>query len=97
MKKKLFGLTLTQLQDITTELGLPKFTAKQIADWIYKKDITSIAEMSNLSKKARSQLEDKFVIGLQAPETVQTSSDGTKKYLFNVGDAGAVESAYIPE
>jgi len=97
MKKKLFGLTLKQLQDVTTELGLPKFTAKQIADWLYKKDITSIEEMSNLSKKARQQLEEKYIIGLQPPSTVQTSEDGTKKYLFDVGESGSVESAYIPE
>ncbi len=97
MKKKLFGLTLTQLQEITIEFGLPKFTAKQIADWLYKKDITSISEMSNISKKARQMFEEKYVIGLQEPATVQTSSDGTKKYLFNISDSGAIESAYIPE
>ncbi len=97
MKEKLFGLTLKQLQDITNELGLPKFTAKQIADWLYKKDIISIEEMSNLSKKARQLLEEKYIIGLQEPSTVQTSTDGTKKYLFNVGDQGSVESAFIPE
>ena len=97
MKEKLFGKTLKQLQEVITELGLPKFTAKQIADWLYKKDITSIEEMSNLSKKARQLLEEKYIIGLQAPSAVQTSTDGTKKYLFNVGDAGAVESAFIPE
>ncbi len=97
MKEKLFGKTLKQLQDVSAELGLPKFTAKQITDWLYKKDITSIEEMSNLSKKARQQLNEKYTIGLQAPSTVQTSTDGTKKYLFNVGDQGSVESAFIPE
>ena len=97
MKKKLFGKTLSQLQGITTSLGLPKFTARQIADWLYKKDITSIDEMSNLSKDARRKLNESFVIGLQAPSTVQTSKDGTKKYLFSVEGHGSVESAYIPE
>ncbi|NQU32041.1 MAG: 23S rRNA (adenine(2503)-C(2))-methyltransferase RlmN, partial [Bacteroidetes bacterium] len=97
MKKKLFGKTLSQLQGITTSLGLPKFTARQIADWLYKKDITSIDEMSNLSKDARQKLNESFVIGLQAPSTVQTSKDGTKKYLFSVEGHGSVESAYIPE
>lgn len=97
MKEKLFGKTLVQLQSITAELGLPKFTAKQIADWLYKKDITSIEDMSNLSKKARQQLGEKYIIGLQPPSAVQTSTDGTKKYLFNVEEAGAVESAFIPE
>ncbi|MBC8321692.1 MAG: 23S rRNA (adenine(2503)-C(2))-methyltransferase RlmN [Bacteroidetes bacterium] len=97
MKEKLFGKTLIQLQEITTDLKLPKFTAKQIADWLYKKDISTIDEMSNLSKLVRQRLEAKYTIGLQAPSKVQTSKDGTKKYLFNVGKSGAVESAFIPE
>ena len=97
MKEKLFGKTLDKLQSIVAELGMPRFTAKQITDWLYKKDITSIEEMSNLSKKVRQQLNEKYTIGLQEPSAVQTSTDGTKKYLFNVGDVGAVESAFIPE
>ncbi len=97
MKQKLFGKTLENLQTITKDLGLPKYTAKQIADWLYKKDTESIDEMSNLSKKARQLLNEKYIVGLQAPETVQVSSDGTKKYLLNIGDVGSIESAYIPE
>ena len=97
MKKRLFGKTLVQLQGITTSLGLPKFTAKQIADWLYKKDITSIDEMSNLSKKARELLNESFELGLQPPITVQTSTDGTKKYLFDIEGQGSVEAAYIPD
>ncbi len=57
MKEKLFGKTLDQLKDVANQLGLPAFTAKQIADWLYKKEITYIYEMSNLSLKARSLLE----------------------------------------
>ncbi len=78
-------------------MGLPNFTAKQIADWLYKKDITSIDEMSNLSKKARELLTKNFEFGLQEPTTVQTSTDGTKKYLFDIGISGSVEAAFIPE
>jgi len=97
MKEILFGKTLKQLQDVSVEIGLPKFTAKQIADWLYKKDITSIEEMSNISKMGRQLLQEKFIIGLQEPTDVQTSSDGTKKYLFDVGESGSIEAAYIPE
>jgi len=97
MKQKLFGLTLTELLSVVKELKLPKYTAMQIANWLYKKDISSIEEMSNLSKNARKQLEENYVFGLSNPTTVQTSADGTKKYLYNIGVAGAVEAAYIPE
>lgn len=97
MKEKLFGKTLEQLQIIIAEMGLPKFTAKQIADWLYKKDIVSISEMTNISKNARHQLEERFTLGLQVPSTTQTSTDGTKKYLYNIDNNGSVESAFIPE
>ncbi len=94
---KLFGKNLSQLQAIIKSLGLPGFTAKQIADWLYKKDIQSIDEMTNLSKKARELLNENFEVGLQAPSTVQTSTDGTKKYLYQIGASGSVEAAYIPD
>ncbi len=97
MKEKLFGKTLDQLKDVVKQLGLPGFTAKQIADWLYKKDIGTIEEMTNLSLKARTLLEKDFDLGISPYTTVQTSTDGTKKYLFSVNDGKSVESAYIPD
>lgn len=95
--KPLFGMTLAQLQDEVLALGMPKFTAKQLADWLYKKNITSIDEMSNISKKAKALLGGKFVLGLEAPIKESVSADGTKKYLYKVGEARYVEAAYIPD
>lgn len=97
IKKPLFGETLEGLKSITDELGLPKYTAGQIADWLYKKQISSIDEMSNLSKTTRALLAEKYVLGLQKPVNVQVSSDGTKKYLFKTKGGGYIESAFIPE
>ncbi len=97
MKEKLFGKTLSELQELITELGLPKFTAGQITDWLYKKDVSSIDEMSNLSKKTRELLNEKFELGLIAPTKVQESIDGTKKYLFPTLQYKYVETAMIPE
>ncbi len=93
----LFGKTLDQLQEITLTLGTPKFVAKQIADWLYKKEIHEIEEMSNLSKKLKATLAEKYTLGIQKPVNVQASADGTKKYLFKAGDHGFIESAFIPE
>lgn len=90
-------MNLQQIQKIVAEMEMPKFTAKQITDWLYKKDIRSIEEMSNLSKKNRQLLSERFTFGLEDPIQVQTSSDGTKKYLFKAGVHGFIESAYIPE
>ena len=93
----LFGKTLAELQDITAELGLPKFAAKQIADWLYKKHVDSIAGMTNLSKAARLKLAESFELGTTAPTSEQASKDGTKKYLFPAGCSRFIESAYIPD
>ena len=96
-KEPLFGKTLEQLQAITDEWGAPRFVAKQIADWLYKKEISGIDEMTNLSKKMRALLSEKYVLGLEQPVNVQVSTDGTKKYLFRAGTHGFIEAAYIPE
>ncbi len=93
----LFGKTLTELQQVTKALELPGFTAGQIADWLYKKRIGSIDEMTNLSKRARNQLKINHEVGLAPARSVQVSTDGTKKYLFNTSINKYVETAYIPD
>ena len=95
--EKLFGKTLEELREIAASLGLPKFVASQVADWLYKKNISSIDEMTNLSKKARELLKEKYELGLRKPAKVQESVDGTKKYLFATDDLKFVEAAYIPD
>ncbi len=95
--KRLFGKTLEELQIICKDLGFPGFTAKQIANWLYKKGVSSVAEMTNLSIKSRDILMAQYEIGLQSPDTVQESVDGTKKYLFQTAPYQFIEAAYIPE
>ncbi|HPR59187.1 MAG TPA: 23S rRNA (adenine(2503)-C(2))-methyltransferase RlmN, partial [Bacteroidales bacterium] len=96
-KPSLFGKTLNELLQVVKELGLPGFTARQIADWLYKKEISSMDEMTNLSKDVRNILQEKYDFGLIAPSKVQVSSDGTKKYLFPAGKHNFIEAAFIPE
>lgn len=97
MKQVLFGKTLSELQQIVVDLGLPRFTAGQIADWLYKKQVSSIDEMSNLSKKNRELLNENFEVGLTNYTKVQVSADGTKKYLFPTIQHKFIETAMIPE
>lgn len=86
VKTKLFGQTLTQLQQLCADEGFPKFTAKQMCDWMYKKRVNEFDQMTNLSLKIRSRLNDIAVVGREAPVQVQESADGTRKYLFAVGE-----------
>jgi 23S rRNA (adenine2503-C2)-methyltransferase len=97
MKERLFGKTLNELIAVTKRVSLPGFAAKQIADWLYKKEIQTIGEMTNLSKKMRDVLSNDYEIGLSAPINMAVSSDGTKKYLFNVLNDKYIETAFIPD
>ena len=93
----LFGKTLSELSQIVSELSLPTFTTRQITDWLYKKNVSLIEEMTNLSAKARAKLAENYKMGISEPLTVQTSKDGAKKYLFSDLDNKNVEAAYIPD
>ena len=95
-KTPLFGKTLGELQQLVATHGLPKFTAKQIADWLYRKNVSSIDEMSNLSKKARDLLNEHHTFGLVDSVETKVSADGTKKYLFPTDHGKFIETAMIP-
>ncbi len=90
--RTLLGKTLEELKEIALELSLPAFTAKQITDWLYKKRVTSIDKMTNLSKSARERLSKEFVIGIDQTLQVVTSQDGTRKYLFKPQSAAEQQS-----
>ena len=95
-KEKLYGKTLNELIAVTKCIGLPGFAAKQMSDWLYRKEIRTVEEMTNLSKKSREQLSDNYQIGLSAPASMSESIDGTKKYLFKVLSDKYIETAFIP-
>ncbi|MDA3893807.1 MAG: 23S rRNA (adenine(2503)-C(2))-methyltransferase RlmN [Salinivirgaceae bacterium] len=97
MKQNLFGKTLNELKEVCTELNLPAFTAKQIAQWLYQKEILDIEEMTNLSKKNRELLSANYQFGRVLPLKVQESVDGTKKYLFPAQGNSFIETAVIPD
>ena len=97
MQEKLFGKTLEELKDLSLDLGLPAFTGRQLCEWLYKKEATSIDHMTNLSKRARALLSQHYDLGLRSPEDEQESVDGTKKYLFPSGVGKFIETAYIPD
>ena len=97
MKSFLLGKTLDELQQIVLSLGMPKFTAKQIAQWIYEKRVRSIDEMTNLSKANRERLAAEYEVGLADPADAAISRDGTIRYLFATPVGKHVETVYIPD
>lgn len=106
-KKRLLGMTPTELKDIVGGLGMSAFTAKQIAQWLYVRHVKSIDEMTNLSKQNRERLNAEYEVGVFEPINCQRSKDGTIKYLFPVQTTNSqqltansqlfVETVYIPD
>ena len=96
-KVRLIGKSLPELQQIVATLGMPRFTAGQIAQWIYKKHAMSIDDMTNLSKKNREALSEQYCVGAIEPADSQHSKDGTVKYLFPTEDGHYIETVFIPD
>ena len=92
----LLGKTIEELQAVALSVGLQKFAGKQLAQWIYVQRVTSFDQMTNISLKGREALKAHYTIGRYAPVREAVSVDGTRKYLFQVGEQ-FIEAVYIPE
>ena len=103
MKKRLLGKTPEELKQIALEAGLPAFAGKQMAQWLYQKRVVRIDEMTNLSKQGREALSRNYEVGRTLPIDIQTSADGTRKYLFpaftdrSPSQAQPIEAVMIPD
>lgn len=97
-KKVLLGMTVGEIKEfVTGRLGMPGFTAGQIARWIYVGHVRTIDEMTNLSKANRARLEEVCTVGAMEPADCQRSVDGTVKYLFPTAGGKFVETVFIPD
>ena len=91
-------MTVQEIQNALDSLGIEPYRARQIFQWIYRKNATSFAQMTNLSKSLRQALSEKADILVLRPLSVRRSSEsGTIKFLFALPDGNAVESVYIPD
>ncbi len=100
-KTNLVGLTREQLRDTLIAGGTPEKQAKmrvnQIWQWIYQWGVRDFAEMTNLSKAYRAELDEKFTVSIPEMVSKQVSADGTRKYLVRIAGGHEVEVVYIPE
>ncbi|MCR4659501.1 MAG: 23S rRNA (adenine(2503)-C(2))-methyltransferase RlmN [Bacteroidales bacterium] len=93
----LFGMTLTQVQALCDSEGWPRFTARQICDWLYAKRAATVDAMTNISLARRARLAEVAMVERMEPCNCQVSADGTKKYLFATTAGSSVEAVFIPE
>lgn len=86
---------MDQLEQLVTDLGQPRFRAKQLHEWLHEHNASSYDEMTNLPKAMREQLAQDFPLQETTILQVQESEDGTRKYLLKLADGAVVECVGI--
>ena len=79
------------------QLGEKRFRATQLFRWIHRSGASDFAQMTDLAKSLRDKLHGTATIAALPLLSEHTSSDGTVKWLFDVGAGNAVETVFIPE
>ena len=90
-------LTIPALREWMAERGEPAYRTAQVLSWIYRRGVADFAAMSDLRQTLRADLSAQFSIPVLTPAVVVSSSDGTRKLLFRLGEQVAVESVLIPD
>ena len=98
----LVGLDRHSLEQFFVEHGEKSFRAQQVMQWLYQRGVTDIAQMTDLSKSLRVNLEQRTCITFPSIASEHFSKDGTIKWLLNVredrdGNSNAIETVFIPE
>lgn len=93
--KNIKDYNLEELKQQFISLGEKTYRAEQVFKWLYTNNITSFDEMTNLSLELRDKLKQNFNMCVYNILKKQESSDGTKKYLFDVLDGNAIETVLM--
>lgn len=93
----LAAVELAALEDFIVSRGHPRFHARQIYRWIWRRGITNVAAMTDLPHSLRADLASVSTIG--TPELVRRtrSEDGTQKFVLRLADGRQIESVFIPD
>lgn len=95
-KLSFYNLTMAELGQHLKNLGKESFRAQQLFRWIYGERITDFSQMLNLAKSFREELPQYLDLSLPKISHEHLSKDGTRKYLFDIGDGKSVEAVLIP-
>lgn len=90
------NISFEELEEFCSKHKLPKFRAKQVWEWLWKKRAISFGEMSSLSKPMRDLFADTFTINAVKIHKAERSIDGTIKYSLQLHDKLLVEGVLIP-
>lgn len=89
-------LSFDQIYNLCNELGQPRYRADQLISWLFVKQANNYDEMSNLPKAFRATLAEDYPLVPARLIDRQVSSDGTRKYCFELADGARVEAVGIP-
>ncbi len=95
-KPFLLGLSHAELETAVAALGAPKFRARQIAEWLYGKCVSTPTEMRNLPATLQQALQEKYLAPAARIDERVESADGTRRLLLELADNECVELALIP-
>jgi len=95
LKTKIKDLCIDELKEEMKKIGEKPFRATQIWEWLYKEDVSSFDEMTNLSIELRRKLKEEYEIGTYKIIRKLESKDGTKKFLFDILDGNAIETVLM--
>lgn len=93
----ILDLSHHELTEWLLENDIKRYRADQIFKWLYLRQADSFEDMTDLGKAIRKHLSSHFIIPRLNIKLVQTSTDGTQKYLFQLHDKNLIESVLIPE
>jgi 23S rRNA (adenine2503-C2)-methyltransferase len=93
----LAGLERVELERALEARGHKRFHARQIFQWIYRRGVTDVNAMTDLSRELRATLADEFALGTPEVVTRERSIDGTEKFLIRLADGRQIESVFIPD
>jgi len=96
VKTDIRALSLEQISSRLTDLGEPRFRARQVHDWLWQKGVHDFAQMSNLPLSLRQKLDEHFAVNNGRIAREQHSVDGTIKNAVALHDGNVVESVLIP-
>ncbi|MCA4781722.1 23S rRNA (adenine(2503)-C(2))-methyltransferase RlmN [Empedobacter stercoris] len=95
-KKDIRKLSQAEIEDYFKGIGEKSFRAKQVYEWLWKKNAHQFDDMTNISKALREQLGESFQIQPVEVDLLQKSNDGTIKNAVKLHDGNVVESVLIP-
>ncbi|WP_292215335.1 23S rRNA (adenine(2503)-C(2))-methyltransferase RlmN [Butyrivibrio sp.] len=95
-KTDIKSLTLQELSQCMKDMGEPAFRAKQLYEWMHKKQARGYDDMTNISKALKEKCMENFeYTSLKVVEVLESKVDDTRKFLFGLSDGNIIESVFM--